>query len=332
MSINKSPLVSIKCTVYNHEPYLRQCLDGFVMQKTNFPFEAIVHDDASTDGSAAIIREYAEKYPDIIKPIYETENQYSKKDDSLGRIMNAAIHPDAKYIALCEGDDYWIDPLKLQKQIDFLEAQADYGLAYSKVKTYIHNTRTFTGFNGSEYKGKDALVCTNVIPTLSVVMRKDLYLQYLEEVNPATKGWMMGDFPMWIWFSVHSNIKYFDECFGVYRVLTESASHFTNPQKPLAMSLSSLSIKRYFVDRYWGKRKKEMDDRVVRYFYLRGRMLIAQHGGEQLNAESYQFFVVQKRYLSAWVSKLLYKLRKHSLLMRILIKLESFFIENDYKY
>ena len=141
MSINKSPLVSIKCTVYNHEPYLRQCLDGFVMQKTNFPFEAIVHDDASTDGSAAIIREYAEKYPDIIKPIYETENQYSKKDDSLGRIMNAAIHPDAKYIALCEGDDYWIDPLKLQKQIDFLEAQADYGLAYSKVKTYIHKDR-----------------------------------------------------------------------------------------------------------------------------------------------------------------------------------------------
>lgn len=70
-------LVSIRCLVYNHEAYLRQCLDGFVMQKTNFRFEAIVHDDASTDGSAAIIREYAEKYPDIIKPIFETENQYS---------------------------------------------------------------------------------------------------------------------------------------------------------------------------------------------------------------------------------------------------------------
>ena len=73
-------MVSIRCLVYNHEPYLRQCLDGFVMQQTNFRFEAIVHDDASTDGSAAIIREYAAKYPDIIKPIYETENQYSKRD------------------------------------------------------------------------------------------------------------------------------------------------------------------------------------------------------------------------------------------------------------
>ena len=81
MQNNEQPLmVTIRCTVFNHERYLRECLDGFVMQKTNFRFEAIVHDDASTDGSAAIIKEYAEKYPDIIKPIYETENQYSKHD------------------------------------------------------------------------------------------------------------------------------------------------------------------------------------------------------------------------------------------------------------
>lgn len=120
------PLVSIKCLVYNHEPYLRQCLDGFVMQKTNFPFEAIVHDDASTDGSAAIIREYAEKYPDIIKPIYETENQYSKRDGSLTRAIDAVMHPDSKYIAHCEGDDYWTDPDKLQLQVDFLESHPDY--------------------------------------------------------------------------------------------------------------------------------------------------------------------------------------------------------------
>lgn len=104
------PLVSIRCTVYNHEPFLRQCLDGFVMQQTTFPFEAIVHDDASTDGSAAIIREYAEKYPNIIKPIYETENQHRKHDGSLARILDAAMHPNSKYVALCEGDDYWTDP------------------------------------------------------------------------------------------------------------------------------------------------------------------------------------------------------------------------------
>lgn len=128
---NKQPLVAIKCLVYNHEPYLRDCLNGFVMQQTNFPFVAIVHDDVSTDHSADIIREYAAKYPDIIMPIYETENQYSKQDGSISCIMQvAADATGAKYIALCEGDDYWTDPLKLQKQVDFLESHPDYSMCF----------------------------------------------------------------------------------------------------------------------------------------------------------------------------------------------------------
>ena len=127
------PLVSIRCLVYNHEPFLRQCLDGFVMQKTTFPFEAIVHDDASNDGSAAIIREYAEKYPDIIKPIYETENQWGK--GTISKSMDAVMHPNSKYIATCEGDDYWTDPFKLQKQVDVLEEHPDVTIAFCKVNT-----------------------------------------------------------------------------------------------------------------------------------------------------------------------------------------------------
>ena len=133
--MDKTPLVSIRCMVYNHEPYLRQCLDGFVMQQTSFPFEAIVHDDASTDGSAAIILEYAERYPDIIKPIIETENQYSKEDGSIRRILDAAMHPDSKYIALCEGDDYWTDPQKLQIQVSFLEQHPDWFLCHLVFQT-----------------------------------------------------------------------------------------------------------------------------------------------------------------------------------------------------
>lgn len=129
MTGNNELMVTIRCITYNHEPYIRQCLEGFVMQKTNFRFEAIVHDDASTDRTATIIREYAEKYPDIIKPIFETENQYSKHDGSLRRIMDKHTH--GKYVAYCEGDDYWIDPLKLQKQVDFLEANTEYGMVHT---------------------------------------------------------------------------------------------------------------------------------------------------------------------------------------------------------
>ena len=104
MTDNKEIKVTVRCITYNQKEYIRQCLDGFVLQQTNFRFEAIVHDDASTDGTAEIVREYAEKFPDIIKPIFETENQYSKHDGSLGRILNA--HTRGKYVAICEGDDY----------------------------------------------------------------------------------------------------------------------------------------------------------------------------------------------------------------------------------
>lgn len=142
-------MVTIRCLVYNHEPYLRQCLDGFVMQQTNFRFEAIVHDDASTDDSAAIIREYAEKYPDIIKPIYQTENQYSKRNGSIRRIMNEHTH--GKYVAMCEGDDYWTDPLKLQKQVDFLESHPDFSMCSHRIYVYRQNSQRMEEDNNRQY-------------------------------------------------------------------------------------------------------------------------------------------------------------------------------------
>ena len=122
--MTQCPLVSISCLTYNHAPYLRQCLDGFVMQITSFPIEILIYDDASGDGTQNIIEEYQKKYPDIIKPIYQTENQYSK-GVKVGFVYNYS-RAKGEYIAFCEGDDYWTDPYKLQKQIDFLECYSDY--------------------------------------------------------------------------------------------------------------------------------------------------------------------------------------------------------------
>ena len=134
MESKEQPLVSVCCLVYNHAPFLRECFDGFVMQKTNFPMEILVHDDASTDGSQEIIKEYTAKYPNLFKPIYQTENQYSK-----GRSISVTYqYPRAKgkYIALCEGDDYWTDPYKLQKQVDFLEQNEKFSICFHDVKIY----------------------------------------------------------------------------------------------------------------------------------------------------------------------------------------------------
>ena len=112
-------IVSIICNTYNHEKYIRKCLEGFIMQKTEFKYEVLIHDDASTDRTPIIIREYEEKYPEIIKPIYQIENQYSK-GVSITRTFQIS-RASGKYIAFCEGDDYWIDSHKLQKQVDILE-------------------------------------------------------------------------------------------------------------------------------------------------------------------------------------------------------------------
>lgn len=118
------PVVSVQCFAYNHISFIAQAIDGFLMQRTDFPFEIVVHDDASTDGTADVIREYEKEFPQIIKPIYEKENQYSKRNGSLERIINKACK--GKYVTFCEGDDYWTDCDKLQKQFNFLEAHPEY--------------------------------------------------------------------------------------------------------------------------------------------------------------------------------------------------------------
>lgn len=241
-------VVSIQCMVYNHEPYLRQCLDGFVMQKTNFKFEAIVHDDVSTDGSVLIIREYAEKYPDIIKPIFETENQYSKRDGSIDRIMNEACR--GKYIAICEGDDYWTDPYKLQKQVDFLEANPDYGMCYTQTQVYNQGKLQFEEVFGGPYEDFGNIITHNTIPTLTVMVKTDLLRQYVREITPSIYNWKMGDYPIWLWFAYNSKIKFINEVTSVYRVLRNSASHSPNIEHMINFAHSSIDIKKFFVLRY----------------------------------------------------------------------------------
>ena len=124
------PVLSICCAAYNHEAFIRDCLDGFLMQETTFPVEILVHDDASTDGTADVIREYESLHPRVVLPVYQTENQYSKGTGDLFSLKRTR----GQYVAICEGDDYWTDPLKLQKQVDFLDRNPDYVMCYHDAK------------------------------------------------------------------------------------------------------------------------------------------------------------------------------------------------------
>ena len=258
-----SPLVSVRCITYNHEPYIAQALDGFLMQKTNFPFEVIVHDDASPDKTADIIREYEKRFPNIIKPIYQTENQYAKRDGSIGRIVNAACK--GKYIAFCEGDDYWIDENKLQMQVDFLEKNPEYGMCYTKAWVYTQKSQELTKKGiGAAFKDFDDLVLNgNRVPTLTTVYRKKLLEKYWQDIQPGNKGWLMGDYPMWLYFAYESKVKFFNQVTSVYRVLEESASNTSNPQKRAAFVKSTEDIQLYFAQKYYD------DKNLVQYHAMK---------------------------------------------------------------
>ena len=247
---NKSRVkVSIRCTVYNHEKYLRQCLDGIVSQKTNFLFEAIVHDDASTDDSAQIIREYAQRYPNIIKPIYQKENQYSKDFSNVRRIITEKC--TGEYMAWCEGDDYWLDKQKLQKQVDILDNNPNVGLVFGKVKQYVENLGRYKKESfGLEVKSAKDLLLSNTIPTPTVLLRTDLYLKYMEESSIQKQQWLMGDYPLWIYFALHSHIRFINEDLAVYRILEESACHSKNRAKLERFYNSAIAMKRFFNENY----------------------------------------------------------------------------------
>lgn len=184
MEDNKELMVSIICLAYNQARYIRQCLDGFVMQKTNFRYEIIIHDDASTDGTADIIREYESEYPELFVPIYQTTNQYSK-GISIGKTF---MYPLAKgkYIAECEGDDYWTDPYKLQKQVDFMESHPDYVMCSHRFNQYIEDKKLLEedddkDFQGADYDLKNLIGGKWLTQTLTLMFRRSaLDLQHFE--------------------------------------------------------------------------------------------------------------------------------------------------------
>lgn len=229
------PVVAVRCLTYNQATYICETLEGFLAQRTDFPFIVIVHDDASIDGTQEIIKEYVTKYPDIIKPILEEDNQYSKRDGSVSHIMGEAVKvTDANYIALCEGDDYWTDPLKLQKQVDFLDSHPDYGMCYTQALDFNQARNCFGKVWGGPNESFEELYVKNTIPTLTAVFRGDLYMKYQREINPRNRGWYMGDYPLWLYFAANSKIKFMDFVSGVYRRLNDSASHSRSLNKVLA--------------------------------------------------------------------------------------------------
>lgn len=217
---DKARLVSVLCIAFNHAPYIRQCLDSFLKQKTNFVFEIVVHDDASTDGTTDIINEYAAKYPNVIIPICETTNIYSKI--GFGGLFEILIKlSKGKYIALCEGDDYWTDPMKLQRQIDFLESHPEYSMCFHNAIVHHEGGNAPDSLfllvdADREYTGPEIFENWTV-PTASAILRRDVVDSSIYKIACKDKRFIYGDIILFLSAAEYGKIHYMADTMSVYR-------------------------------------------------------------------------------------------------------------------
>lgn len=170
-------MVSVLCQAYNHEKYITECLESLVSQKVDFQYEILVHDDASTDKTADIIRDFEQKYPDLIKPIYQKINQWSIGN----RVLTGIQFPrcTGKYVAICEGDDYWVDSLKLQKQVNYMESNPDCTMSFHNAIEHWSDNRkedsVFSNITDRVYSGPE-IYKDWIVPTASVVFRRSILM------------------------------------------------------------------------------------------------------------------------------------------------------------
>jgi glycosyltransferase involved in cell wall biosynthesis len=217
MDLYNVPIVSIACITYNQENYIKYAIEGFLMQKTTFPIEIIINDDSSTDNTANIIRDYVDKYPNLIIPIFQKENQFSQGINPGVEFVFPKC--TGKYIAICEGDDYWTDPYKLQKQVDFLETNVDFAICSHRMQTL--------------YEGDDNepdLSVQNVQKDISTIEDLAQGVIHIYTASCVFRNGLIEKFPDWFYqtpagdYSLHmlnaqyGKIKSLPDIMGVYRV------------------------------------------------------------------------------------------------------------------
>ncbi len=237
-------MVSVVCPVYNQLSCIRQCLDGVLMQKTSFDFELVVHDDASTDGTTDVLREYAEIYPDKVRLVLQAANQYSKKHVLVGHQLLWS-NVKGKYISFCEGDDYWIDALKLQKQVDFLETHPDYTMCFHNVEV-ISNVASeimrFSHLEERDYTAKEIYEKWS-IPTCSAVYRNFLPASVFTDTHIY-----IADIFIYLNLALRGKIFCMNQNMGAYRRHDAGLSFGIDAQRAILLAHQYLFMAKYFKD------------------------------------------------------------------------------------
>ena len=285
---SEKPFVSIVCLTYNHEMFINQAIDGFLMQKTNFPIEILIHDDASTDKTSAIIRDYQTKYSEIIKPIFQTENQFSKGKGYVGFTL-CCQKAAGKYIACCEGDDYWIDPLKLQKQVDLLETHKDFAVCahdtrirnehYEKLDGMLFSrfcNNIFLTLPQKEYTFEDTL--TGNIFHMSSIVYRNFPVQFPKWMNRFTAG----DMILFMLLAQQGKIYFMKDVMSVYRSnlksITSSRPEYANNIAFIKMSIHIIRL----MNRYFNRQYQNVIYSIIARYYMRLAFLYLRKSNKSL--------------------------------------------------
>jgi glycosyltransferase involved in cell wall biosynthesis len=269
----KQLLLSVCIITYNHEKYIRDAIEGVLMQKVNFSYEIIIADDYSTDNTRKIILEYKEKYPELFKLVFQIKNVGPAQN-----WLDLLSMSKSNYIAYFEGDDFWIDEFKLQKQIDFLEGNIDYGLTYTN-SAILQNNKILDNKLGSNLL-KTNLFEANCIPTLTVMFRTNHFHSFFSTFNLELKEWIIGDYPFWLWIYCNSKIHYIDCVTSVHRVVEGSASNSGNR---FLIKFEAFKISNFFLKKY------NLDEPLKVYIFKRFSLILTC-----LNNKPSSIFIVLK--------------------------------------
>lgn len=244
------PRVSVCMTTYNHAPYLRQAVESVLSQQTSFGVELVLGEDCSTDRTAEICREYAAKYPGRVRLVTGGRN--------VGWRANYRRTFDAcrgKYVAYCDGDDWWTDPRKLQMQVDLMEADPACGLCYTRTERYDQQTGVCTPFPAECSTDFGRMVFRNPVDNCCALARRDLVARYYAEVRPEEHPeWLTDDQPMWLWCALHAGVRCLDSVTAVHRVLPASVSHSARYREQIAFVDSLCDIGLWLDARYAGRK------------------------------------------------------------------------------
>ena len=248
-----APLVSVVVTTFNHEPYLAVALDAILAQRCDFGVEIVLGEDCSSDGTLAICHEYAEKYPENITLIASVANVGWRAN--YRRCVEAAR---GKYIAFCDGDDYWCDDNRLADQVALMEKHSKVGLCYTLAERRDAEGALVGRFPVREgHTTLDAMLHDWCVENCTTLARRDLVLEYYAAEKPECRPeWLTEDLPMWLYVAAHSEVAYIERATAVHRVFPDSVSHSTSLAKRLAFCDSSSNIKLWFDGCYNASRQR----------------------------------------------------------------------------